>query len=79
MSAPIIDLSAALGGKSWYKSLTVWGLIIFAGATAGAQEACELGAFSGGVCDNIERWGATLGTVMTGLGIRRAATAPNTA
>jgi hypothetical protein len=76
--ATVLDLSALVGNKPVLKSLTVWGLIIFTAAQAGAVEACTAGLLGTGVCATITTILKYVGGALTVLGLRRAATAPNT-
>lgn len=61
-------------GKPWFKSLTVWGLILWVGASASLNEACSGGLLASGTCDTLTHITAGVGQVLTFLGIRRAAT-----
>ena len=63
-------LNEIFGGKDWFKSLTAWGLFI---AAAGLKygETTLPGA------EVVASWMPMVGTIMTFLGLRRAATAPN--
>jgi hypothetical protein len=71
-------LKNLFGEKAWYQSVTAWGLVVYAAATAGATAACESGLLSFQTCDSVETLGATLGSVLVVLGLRKAATAPDT-
>jgi hypothetical protein len=73
----VIDVSAYFGGKPWFQSLTAWGLVVFFGLTAALDQACSAGVFGEGLCMTLTGWSESLGAVLTVLGLRRAATAPN--
>ena len=60
-------------GKDWYNSWTMWGIVIYAMAEAGAEMACELGALSVEQCFVASRWVENVGKVLVILGVRRAA------
>ncbi len=57
------------GSKSWYQSLTAWGLVIVAAAEA-AVRAGLLGEANGEIATMI-------GAIATALGLRKAATSQN--
>jgi hypothetical protein len=71
-------LQKLFGDKPWYQSITAWGLVIYTIAMAGGNAACEAGLLSFSACDTVESIGGTIGIVITALGIRKAATAPDT-
>ena len=60
-------------GKPVWKSLTVWGLALWV-----AAEACAAGFASAELCATLDHWATIVSGVLVSLGIRRAATAPNT-
>ena len=67
------------GGKNPLKSLTAWGLVIYATATAASSAACSNGLLSFETCETLEGFVATVGVVLAGLGIRKASPAKNVA
>ena len=71
--------SNIFGDKSWYQSLTAWGLIVLVGLTGAASEAAQAGLLSPEVGDVVTSWSTKIGTILTALGIRRAGTAPDVA
>ena len=66
------------GGKSWYQSLTGWGVAIFAGGSALATAVCAAELISPELCATILKGVQFVGVILGGLGIRKASTAPNT-
>jgi len=66
-------------GKTWTRSLTAWGLIVFFGVTAALDQACAGGAITEEMCARLSGWSESIGAILTVLGIRKAATAPNSA
>lgn len=76
---PVLNLSALFGDKPAYKSMTAWGLVIFVMAEAAAGEVCDAGLISVAACSTVATVLKYVGGVLTVLGLRRAATAPNTA
>lgn len=66
------------GGKPWFKSVTAWGLVIFAAGSAAATGACEVGLLSSSVCETAMTVVQWTGGILVTLGLRKAATAPNT-
>lgn len=58
--------------KPIYKSMTVWGLVLFAGAAPMLDAACQSGALSVDACTAAAVWLEKAGAVLTALGIRRA-------
>ena len=71
-------LKNLFGDKPWYQSITAWGLVLYAMGTAGASAACESGILSFQTCDTFETFAATAGSALVVLGLRKAATAPDT-
>jgi len=74
-SAPLKKM--ILGDKPWFKSMTTWGMIVFAAASAGVTQACGDGVIGAGACDTIATVLQYVGGAMTVLGLRRAAVSPN--
>ena len=70
-------LENLFGGKSWYKSLTAWGVIVFIVVTSAIDQVCAAGVASDSLCATLTTWSETIGAVLVTLGIRKAATAPN--
>ncbi len=68
-------LSNIFGDKSWYKSLTAWGLVVMAGLTSALTVLCADGVSLIGVelCETLTSVFLTVGGVMTALGLRKAA------
>jgi hypothetical protein len=75
----VIDVSALLGGKAWYKSMTVMGLVLWQGVSAALTGACDQGLMEVATCDSITAWTSSAGQILAVLGVRRAATSPNAA
>jgi hypothetical protein len=75
-----MDLSKLFGGKSWYKSITAWGVILWAMAAPGIETACDpnIALLSVSTCNMLSAILAKVGAALTVIGIRRASTAPNT-
>ena len=68
----VIDLNALVGGKTWYKSMTVWGLATYTiGETLVAAVCGEGGFLPDSVCEPFSAIVKGLGVVLTVLGIRR--------
>jgi hypothetical protein len=65
--------SNLFGDKPWTQSLTAWGLVIYVAGEAAVGEICGGELISAEVCSLLENWAATVGVVLTALGIRRAA------
>ncbi|MBR23332.1 MAG: hypothetical protein CMF57_13060 [Leifsonia sp.] len=65
-------------GKPVWKSLTVWGLALWVAAEAVLGEVCAAGFASAELCATLDHWATIVSGVLVSLGIRRAATAPNT-
>jgi hypothetical protein len=61
-----------LFGKPWFKSLTAWGLVVFVGATAGADAVCAAGMISPETCAMLKSGAEKVGGVLVVLGLRRA-------
>ena len=76
----MFDLNAIFGGKSWYKSLTAWGLVILGGISPLVGGACapDVSLLSFETCEYLTTALNWAGQILTVLGIRKAATAPNT-
>jgi hypothetical protein len=74
---PVLDLSAMFGGKPVYKSMTAWGLALFVAAQAGMVELCGAEVLTAATCGAFATVLKYIGGILTVLGIRRAATAPN--
>jgi hypothetical protein len=73
--------SNIFGGKDFYKSLTAWGVILIAGVQAGeATGVVPIGtaAAATGSAGAVVKLVEALGGLLIVLGIRKAATAPNT-
>lgn len=66
--------SSIFGGKPWYESLTAWGVILIS-VLEGVEAA---GLVPPGLGESVIALGQSLGGVLAVLGIRKAATAPNT-
>ena len=63
------------GDKSWYQSLTAWGLVVLVTATGletALADQCTSGALAGFACAKALPGLQWLGGVMTTLGIRKA-------
>lgn len=74
----VFNVNEIFGGKKWFKSWTAWGLIIWQGGSAMANQACGEGLIGASVCATVVSITTIVGQVLTALGIRRAATAKNT-
>lgn len=61
------------GDKPWFKSLTAWGLVIFAVVPVAVRAAEQAGLLPAGVGDTVDSIAAKLGPVLAGLGLRKAA------
>lgn len=72
----MFDLTAWFSGKSWYKSLTAWGLVVFTAGDALVGEACALGLIGDETCATLEGWIVKVSGVLVGLGLRRAIAPP---
>lgn len=71
-------LSSIFGGKPWYQSLTAWGLVAYGVGGQLVETACgPTGLLSAETCAQLGGAVETLGAVLAGLGVRKAATAPN--
>lgn len=70
-------LSKFFGDKPWFKSMTAWALLIFFCAETLVPEAGKQGLIDAGVVKTLMGWMNTAAVLLGGLGIRRAATAPN--
>jgi hypothetical protein len=70
-------LTQFFGGKAWFKSMTAWGLIVWATAEAVMGQICEAGILSPDACSSAGAIVSAAGAILAALGIRRAATAPN--
>lgn len=75
----VLDLTKLVGDKPIFKSMTVWGVLIFVGVTAMLDQACSQGLISEVTCGTMTAWAKNIGGVLTVLGLRRAATAENVA
>lgn len=71
-------LENLFGGKPWFKSVTAWGIVIFAAGSAAATGACEVGLLSTSACATVMSIVKWTGGILVTLGLRKAATAPNT-
>jgi len=63
------------GDKSWYQSLTAWGLVLLvtaSGLEAGLSDQCAAGALAGFACAKALPGLQWLGGILATLGIRRA-------
>lgn len=61
-----------LGGKEWYYSLTVWGLVVYTTGESVVNAICELDLVSQALCNNVLMPAVEKGWVVLGvLGIRR--------
>jgi hypothetical protein len=58
-------------GKDWYKSVTVWGLVLWTTGSSLAVAVCETGALSWDFCGDLQTNLESIGQVLTVLGIRR--------
>ncbi len=68
----VIDLNSLVGGKAWYKSMTVWGLLTLAMGEKAVSLLCgDPGILPAPVCGPLTGIVNGLGIVLTGLGIRR--------
>ena len=65
------------GGKPWYQSVTAWGLVIFSLGSSVVSQVCDAGLMDYETCVAWKGYVTTIGAVITGLGLRRAGTAPN--
>lgn len=70
-------LGNLFGEKSWYQSLTAWGLVVYVGVAGILDEACAQGVVSAGTCATLIVWVHNAGIVLAALGIRRAANTPS--
>jgi len=77
MPNSVINLSTLVGGKPIWKSITMWGIAIWTGGAAVLDQACGGGLLSESLCMTLTGWVETVGAVLTVVGLRRAATAPN--
>ena len=79
MSAAIFNLGALVGDKPVWKSMTAWGLALFAAVPPALDVLCAegTGVLSTETCAMLTTWAQNVGGVLTVLGLRRAATAPN--
>lgn len=70
-----------LGGKPWYESLTVWGVIIISTAQTFVTGACdpEAAVLGAAACGILVKGLTLVGGILTTFGIRKAATAKNAA
>lgn len=59
------------GDKKWFESLTAWGLVLFAGATAAAESACAGGMVGAETCSVIQDVATKISAVLITLGIRK--------
>lgn len=59
------------GDKSWYESLTAWGLVFYTGSGAVLEQVCALGLLEAATCATATAVLTKVGVVMTALGIRR--------
>ena len=59
------------GDKNWFQSLTAWGLVLFAAATAGAESACAAGMASVETCSVIQDVATKISAVLVTLGLRK--------
>lgn len=66
-------IQKVLGGKDWFQSLTVLGLLIFVGAEAVVNEVCARDLASAALCAQAVSFLKTMGGILTVLGVRRAA------
>lgn len=73
----VFDLSALFGGKPWFKSVTAWGLVVLVGVTSALGAMSDAQLLSPEKVATYSAWAQNIGMVMTALGLRRAATAPN--
>ena len=69
-------LGSLFGEKSWYQSLTAWGLVVYVGVAGILDEACAQGVLSAATCATLIVWVHNAGIVLAALGIRRAANTP---
>lgn len=61
------------GDKPWFKSLTAWGVVLFAAGSAGIGEACgSAGLLSEGLCGSLNGFLTAFGSILAALGLRRA-------
>jgi hypothetical protein len=65
------------GDKPWFKSLTAWGLLVFFCAQTLVPAAGTQGLIDAEVVKTLMGWMDTAAVLLTGLGIRKAASAPN--
>jgi len=75
----MFNISAIFGGKSWYKSLTAWGVVLWAGLAPMLSAACgdEASLLPATTCATLSTVATWAGSILTVLGVRKAATAPN--
>ena len=78
MSEPFINLTSLVGDKPLYKSMTVWGLALWQMGQPVLDSLCSAGILDVDTCGTAGEWLVKIGVILTGLGIRRAATSPNT-
>lgn len=67
------------GGKSWYKSMTAWAALIFLVAQTAIPAAGDLGIIDFMLSETLMDWMTKGSALLGGLGIRKAASAPNVA
>ena len=72
-------LRTILGGKPWYESMTIWAGITFTVANVAVVQLCapEVAILSATVCGWLVKSMNMVGGWLALLGIRKAATAPN--
>lgn len=64
------------GGKSWYESLTGWGVVIFLAGSAGLEAACSQGLLSADICATASHAVDVTSGILVTLGIRKATQQP---
>jgi len=58
-------------GKDWYRSLTIWGLILWTGADSAVRGVCGAGLVPPEYCTPLLKYVMTAGQILTILSVRR--------
>lgn len=69
----VINLGAIFGDKPWFRSMTAWGLVLFAAVAPVVSEMGAAGLIAPELAASINGWSIKIGAVLAGLGLRRAA------
>jgi hypothetical protein len=70
-------LGNIFGGKTWYKSMTAWGVLFLTVAWTIIPEMANLGLITVEGAGTLTKWLTVISGPLNILGIRRAAQAPN--